>query len=468
MPTPAQRLAEFAVSLSYDAIPPDTIEAAKLHLLDTVGCALAAHAVGLAGEGGDMMAAQGGCAEATVIGLEERLPAAAAAFSNAMLSHGLDFDDTHSDSMTHVSAVVGPASVAAAEARGATGRELVVALVAGSEIVTRIGMAVTGQFHARGFHATAVCGVFGAAAAASRLGGASATTTTSALGIAGSFAGGLFVFLDEGTATKPIHPAWAAHGALMAADLAARGAEGPSTVLEGRFGLFHAFVGAEPGSIDLAEQLADLGRRWETPRIAYKPYPVCHFIHGSLGATAGLLDAVDPAEIESIEVSVPAPAVPIVLEPVADKVAPRTDYDGKFSLQFSTAAMLLSGRVDVRTFAESTLRDQAVLDLARKVSYVVREYETWPAAFPGGVRIVLRGGRTLEADQPNQLGGPENPMSTDQIVAKFRANAELALGDADVEALETALLELDEHGDVAAALAPLQRAAHVAAPVGAS
>ena len=254
----------------------------------------------------------------------------------------------------------------------------------------------------------------------------------------------------------------------MAADLAGRGAEGPPTVLEGRFGLFHAFIGAEPGSIDLAEQLADLGRRWETPRIAYKPYPVCHFIHGSLGATAGLLDAIDPAEIESIEVSVPAPAVPIVLEPVADKVAPRTDYDGKFSLQFSTAAMLLSGRVDVRTFAESTLRDPAVLDLARKVSYVVREYETWPAAFPGGVRIVLRGGRTLEADQPNQLGGPENPMSTDQIVAKFRANAELALGDADVEALETALLELDEHGDVAAALAPLQRAAPAAAPVGAS
>ena len=105
--------------------------------------------------------------------------------------------------MTHVSASSRPASVAAAEARGASGRELVVALVAGSEIVTRIGMAVTGQFHARGFHATAVCGVFGAAAAASRLGGASAATATSALGIAGSFAGGLFVFLDEGTATKP-------------------------------------------------------------------------------------------------------------------------------------------------------------------------------------------------------------------------------------------------------------------------
>src|SRR6185312_2330520 len=134
-------------------------------------------------------------------------------------------------------------------------------------------------------HATAVCGVFGGAAAAARLAGASAEVTTSALGIAGSFAGGLFVFLDEGTATKPMHPAWAAHGAVFAAELAARGAEGPSAVLEGRFGLYHAFIDAEPGSIDLEEQLSDLGERWETPRIAYKPYPVCHFIHGSLGAT---------------------------------------------------------------------------------------------------------------------------------------------------------------------------------------
>jgi 2-methylcitrate dehydratase PrpD len=375
-----------------------------------------------------------------------------------MLSHGLDYDDTHSDSMTHVSAVVGPASVAAAEARGADGRELVVSLVAGSEIVTRLGMVVTGQFHARGFHATAVCGVFGGAAAAARLGGASAETATSALGIAGSLAGGLFVFLDEGTATKPVHPAWAAHGSVMAADLAARGFEGPSTVIEGRYGLYHAFIDAAPGSIDIEGQLADLGERWETARIAYKPYPVCHFIHGSLGATQSLLDAVRPEDVESVEVSVPAPAVPIVLEPVADKTAPRTDYDGKFSLQFSTAAMLATGKVDVSTFNEASLRDDTILDLARRVTYVVRDYETWPEAFPGGVRITKRDGSVLEADFPHQLGGPANPMSRDQLLAKFRDNASLALGDADLEALETSLLGLEDVTDVAAALAPLGRA----------
>jgi 2-methylcitrate dehydratase PrpD len=465
MPTPAQRFADFAVSLSYEDIPAETAEAAKLHLVDTLGCALAAHAVGLAGEGRDLVAKQGGTPEATVIGLDSGLPATSAAFANGMLSHGLDYDDTHSDSMTHVSAVVGPAALAAAEARRADGRELVVALVAGSEIVTRIGMAVTGQFHARGFHATAVCGVFGGAAAACRLAGATASTTTSALGIAGSFAGGLFVFLDEGTATKPVHPAWAAHGALMAAGLAGLGAEGPTTVIEGRFGVYHAFADAEPGSIDLEPELSGLGSRWETPRIAIKPYPICHFIHGSLGATQSLMDGIVLEDVESIEVTVPAPAVPIVLEPVADKVAPRTDYDAKFSLQFCTAAMLVTGKVDVRTFAEASLRDESILDLASKVTYVVRDYESWPEAFPGGVRVTMRDGRVLEADRPHQLGGPENPMSSDQILAKFRDNATLALSDADVEALEESLLALEDVGELGEALAPLQRARAATAAV---
>src|SRR5581483_1317956 len=99
-----------------------------------------------------------------------------------------------------------------------------------------------------------------------------------------SMASGLFAYLDEGTATKPIHPAWAAHVGILAARLAAAGAEGPASVVEGRFGLYHALLGAARGEIDLDSQLADLGSRWETPRIAYKPFPVCHFMHGSLGA----------------------------------------------------------------------------------------------------------------------------------------------------------------------------------------
>jgi 2-methylcitrate dehydratase PrpD len=460
MTTAAERLAAFTRELDYDDIPPEVVEAAKLHLLDTLGCGLAAHGVGVATEGRTAMAELGGEPQASVIG-HEGLPAANAAFANAMLCHGLDFDDTHSESIAHVSVVVCPTSVAAGEAAGATGRELLAAIVGGNEVVTRVGMAASGAFHARGFHPTAICGIFGATAAAARLAGATLEATASALGIAGSFAGGLFAYLDDATPTKPMHPAWAAHGGILAARLASLGAEGPPGVLEGRFGVYHAFVGAAKGEVDIAGQLADLGSRWETPRIAYKPYPACHFIHGSLGATASLLGQVQPEEIEEILVWVPAAGVPLVLEPAEPKLAPRSDYEAKFSLQYSTAAMLVHGRVGVRSYTDEAIADPQVLALAAKVRYEAREYDSYPAAFPGGVRIRTTDGRTLEADLPYQRGAPDNPMTADEVRAKFRENASLALEGPAIERLEEAVLALEEADDVRAVFSSLGAAVPV-------
>ena len=447
----AARIGEWTGSLAYEEIPADVVETAKLHLLDTLGCGLAAHALGVATEGRTAMAELGGAEQASVIGLDGALPAPNAAFANAMLCHGLDFDDTHSDSVAHISVVVCPASLAAGETASASGREVLAAIVGGNEVVTRVGMAASGQFHARGFHPTAVCGIFGAATAAARLAGVGVEATASALGIAGSFAGGLFAYLDDATPTKPMHPAWAAHGGLLAARLAALGAEGPPGVFENRFGLYDAFVG---GGVDLGAQLDDLGTRWETLRIAYKPYPACHYIHGSLGATAGLVGQLEADEVDEIVVTVPEPAVALVLEPAGPKQAPRSEYEAKFSLQYSTAAMLVHGRVGVRTYSEGEMGDPRVLALAGKVRYEIKEYPSYPAAFPGGVRIRLRDGRVLEADAPYQLGGPENPMSPDEVRAKFRENAALALDDAAVDAFEEAVLTFEEADDVRALLTP--------------
>jgi 2-methylcitrate dehydratase PrpD len=455
MSTAGERLADWTSELAYEDIPDDVAAAAKLHLLDTIGCGLAAHALGIATEGRTAMAELGGEAQASVIGLEGRLPAPNAAFANAMVCHGLDFDDTHSDSIAHVSVVVCPAAIAAGEASGSTGRDVLAAIVVGNEVVTRIGMAASGAFHARGFHPTAICGVFGATAAAARLAGVDAARTASAIGIAGSFAGGLFAYLDDATPTKPMHPAWAAHGGLLAARLASLGAEGPPGVLENRFGVYYAFVGDERREVDIDAQLCDLGRRWETPRIAYKPYPACHFIHGSLGATAGFAGELDPDEIEEIVVTVPEAAVPLVLEPAGLKTAPRSEYEAKFSLQYSTAAMLVHGRVGVGTYTEDEIGDPAVLALAARVRHETKEYDSYPAAFPGGVRIRTRDGRTLEADAPHQLGSPENPMSPEEVRAKFRENGTLALDDRSLAALEEAVLALEEHDDLQAVFSGL-------------
>ncbi|MGL6279919.1 MAG: MmgE/PrpD family protein, partial [Gaiella sp.] len=321
----------------------------------------------------------------------------------------------------------------------------------------RVGMAAPGAFHARGFHPTAICGVFGGVAAVGRITGTSPETVTSALGIAGSFAGGLFAYLADGTPTKPMHPAWAAHGAHLATRLAHHGAVGPQTVLEGKFGLYHAFLAAGEGEVDIAGQLADLGDRWETPRIAYKPYPVCHFMHGSLGAaaeaSAGRTFRAD--EITEIVATVPEAGVSLVLEPAALKQAPRSEYEGKFSLQYSVASLLVRGHVAVGDFTDEAIADPEVLAVAAKVRYETRDYPTYPQAFPGGVRVRLADGSSFEGDFPYQKGGPENPLSADEVRAKFRENAGLALPQSAVVALEESVLALEEQDDLAAALVPL-------------
>jgi 2-methylcitrate dehydratase PrpD len=448
MQTAAQRFASFSTSLTLDAIPAEVVEAAKLHILDTLGCGLAGHARDAAPAAREAMTERGVSGPATAIGVNAGLPAAEAALANGVTCHALDFDDTHTGAIAHVSVVVVPAALAAAQSAGAGGAELLTAAVAGNEIITRLGMAVGSAFHARGFHPTAVCGVFGATAAAARLQGLEAETAVNALGIAGSMASGLLEYLADGSSTKQLHPGWAAHAGIIASRLAAHGATGPASIIEGRFGLYRAFVARD--DVDITTQLADLGERWETPRIAFKPYPACHYVHASLDATVQALagSPVGLEEIEEIVALSTEAGVSLVLEPLADKHRPRSEYEAKFSLPYSIASLLVRGKVDVSTYTDEAIAEPDVLELAAKVRYEVKDYPTFPQALPGGVRIRLRDGRTLEAELPYQRGGPENPMSAGEVREKFRANAALALSDSDVEALEEAVMTLEQLGDL--------------------
>lgn len=450
MQTAAQRFASFSASLTLDAIPAEVVEAAKLHVLDTLGCGLAGHARDAAPAAREAMTERGVSGPATAIGVEGGLPAADAALANGVTCHALDFDDTHTGAIAHVSVAVVPAALAAAQSAGADGAELLTATIAGNEIITRLGMAVGSAFHARGFHPTSVCGVFGATAAAARLHGLEEETAVNALGIAGSMASGLLEYLADGSSTKQLHPGWAAHAGILASRLAAHGATGPASVIEGRFGLYRAFVDRD--DVDIATQLADLGERWETPRIAFKPYPACHYVHAPLDATVEALAGarLPLEEIEEIVALSTEAGVSLVLEPLADKHRPRSEYEAKFSLPYSIASLLVRGRVDISTYTEEAIAEPDVLELASKVRYEVKDYATFPQALPGGVRIRLRDGRTLEAELAYQRGGPENPMSAGEVRDKFRANAALALGRSDVEALEQAVMTLEQCDDLQA------------------
>jgi 2-methylcitrate dehydratase PrpD len=458
--TVAERIATWTSAISLDDIPDEIASAAKLHFLDTLGCALAADALGIATAGRDALREEGGSPQATVVGLRRRLTASQAAFANGMLAHGLDYDDTHAGSVCHVSAVVVPAALAVGESVSARGAEVLAALVAGNETTTRIGMAAPAAFHHRGFHPTSVCGVFGATAAAARLRGLDAARTVRALGIAGSLAGGILEYLADGSETKPIHAAHAARSGVTAAAVAANGGTGPTTVLEGRFGLFATF--ADIHGIDLAGAFADLRRRWETPRIAFKPYPACHFIHAPIDAAAKAVRGrrLAPEEIREIVVRVPEPGVSLVLEPAAAKARPRTPYDAKFSLPYSVAAMLIRGEVDIASYSERSIADERVLAVAERVRYEIVPFATFPRSFPGGARITLADGTALEADLPHQRGDPENPMTTEEVVAKFRANAGLRLDREAVERLIGASLALEKETRLSSAFAALGRVYH--------
>jgi 2-methylcitrate dehydratase PrpD len=389
--------------------------------------------------------------DCTVLGTKRTAPAPLAILANGTLAHSLDFDDTHALSITHASAVVVPVALAVGEAARLDGRTVLTAAVAGLEAITRLGMAVPGAFHARGWHATAACGPFAAALVAGRLEGLDADRLTAALGVAGSFASGLMEYLEDGSWVKRVHPGWAGHAGTVAAALARGGFTGPATVLEGRFGFYRAFLGAEPDPAPFAT----LGHLWETPGIGYKPYPCCHLVHAYLDCALELRreHGLTPDAVASVECLVPAGEVPIVCEPRAAKVRPRTAYDAQFSLAYTVASALIDGRVGLDTFSPSRLGEAGRLRLAERVTHAIDENSAFPKGFPGWVRIRLHDGRALQARAPDGRGSLARPLPSEAIVEKFRDNAGRALPAERVAAIERAALTLDSLPDVRALVA---------------
>lgn len=444
--TLARRLADFTADLAFETIPSEVVVSAKLRCLDVLGIALASSRHEVAPSLMGALAGWGTRGDCTVIGSRETAPPPLAILVNGALAHGLDFDDTHAASITHASAVVWPTVLALAEAGGLDGRTAITAAVAGYEAITRIGMAASGRFHARGFHATAVCGALAAALAAGKCDKLDAERLTAALGIAGSFASGVLEHLEDGSWVKRVHPGWAGHSGTIAAALARGGFSGPATILEGRFGIYRTFVDGTPDT----RPFDTLGRAWETLRIAFKAYPCCHYNHAYLDCALELRQAhaIDPDAIETVECVVPAGEVPIVCEPRAAKLAPRTPYDAQFSLPYSVAAALLDGRVGLATYAPSRLADPTLLALAARVTHTVDPHSRFPETFPGRVRVRLSGGRVLETEAAEPRGGPERPLPPEAIVEKFRANAAEVLDGPRLAALERAALDLDSLRDV--------------------
>src|SRR5262245_16943682 len=246
METFALRLATFAAGLSPSAVPRDVAHQATLLLLDTVGVSLAAVPEEFAQSIHRVARSLGGPPEASLWGAPEQVGAATAVLANGTLAHGLDYDDTLEEAIVHTGACCAPAALAVGEARHASGPQVLAALVAGVEVMAAVGRACPGAFHRRGFHPTALCGSFGAAAATGRLLGLTAPELATAFGLCGSQASGIIEYLTDGSSTKRLHAGWAAHAGVVAAHLAQAGFTSPRTVFEGTHGFYQAFAGAPP------------------------------------------------------------------------------------------------------------------------------------------------------------------------------------------------------------------------------
>lgn len=456
MASASETLATFATALRFDALPPVVVAKLKVHLLDLLGVALAAAPTEFGARITSVARAMGGPPNATVIGSGDRMPAVWAALVNGTLAHGLDYDDTHAESVVHVSASVVPAALAACEETGADGATFLAALAVGMESAVRIGLVAPGRFHDRGFHPTGVCGAFAAALVAGRVAGLAPAALADALGLAGSQAAGLMEFLTDGTWSKRMHAGWAAHSGLVAARLAASGFPGPRAVFEGRFGLYRSHLG--DGEWNLAALTEGLGTHWHLLEISLKPYPCCHMNHAFIDCAAALQaqHALAADAIERVECFIAPREVPVVCEPAATKYAPQSEYDAKFSLPYTVAAQLVRGHVDGADFSAAAIRDAAVLGVARRVVYREDPDSQYPRYFPGWMRIRLRDGRVLEHREPINRGHAERPLSAEDVREKFRRNAAPTLSPDAAAAVIDAVASIEGHRDLARLASPLR------------
>ena len=408
----SQVIGEFAAELKYSDIPHEVIEKVKLHVLDTLGLAIAGSTCKEAGIVYQVIDQLGEGDACSLIGREKRAPLPSAVLLNCTLAHSLDFDDTHVQSIVHPSACIVPTALAVAEASHVDGKDLITAMVAGYETMIRVGLAAKGTFHDRGFHATPFCGVFGAAAVAGKIYGFSPLEYEHAFGICGSQAAGLQEFLNDGTWVKRLHAGWAAHSGVIAALLADKGYTGPYKVFEGRFGLFPSFFPED--TYDLNALCDGLGTRWETLSISLKPYPSCYFIHSYLDCAKYIKEenGLKIDDIEEIDCYVNSRTSSITCEPYEDKIHPATVYGAQFSLPFSVALILVKGDYSLPILGSDILHDENILQLASKVRCVLDEKMVCKGFFPGRVSIRTIDGRVFAKELMHQRGSSENPMTS--------------------------------------------------------
>jgi len=443
-------LAGYVAGLKFEDIPPEVLDRAKVLTLDFLGSAIRARCDAESTPSLLKMLeglALDGKGEATVFGDAKTWTPAVAALLNGAFGHSLDFDDTHADSSLHPSAPVVPAAFAVGEMVGASGRDVLTAIVAGYEVCCRLGNALDPTSHyARGFHPTATAGTYGAAAAAAKLYGLSEAQIVSAFGVSGSQAAGSLQFLVNGAWNKRYQVGAAAMNGVIAATLARNDFIGSIESVEGKHGLLVGY--SDDPHPDKAT--AGLGSSYETMKIGVKPYPSCRYTHAAIDAIIAMRREhnLTPDQIKRVEIGLHRNGITLTGD-AATKRHPRSIVGGQFSMFFTGALALDQGRFGWDDY--DRLGDAAIDALAGKFDVVQDERLETGRKHPFGARVSI----TTEDGVHERLhvdpsGEPNSFPDTQAMQQKFLTLARPVLSSR-AEQLANAILSLERFDRVAQA-----------------
>lgn len=446
------RIAQHIANTSYEDIPSDVVHVGKKSLLDTLGVILAA---GTLGEGCkefvQLAKSSGGRPESTVVGFGVKAPSFMAAFANGSMSHALDFEDTHDKAKVHSNAAVIPAALAVAEAIGkVSGKEFLTAVILGSDLVCRLGLALKEDLLKYGWYMPPILSAFGATAAVSKL------LRLTPEQILDAFSLTLCQATCSGELTnsphsviRSIRDAFPAQAGVLSAQLAKQGVTGFAQPFEGKSGLFYAYA---RGDYDPAELTKDLGLVFESGNVSFKPWPSCRGTHSYIEAARQMIedDKVNPNEILEIKVLI-HPVNLMLCEPSKSKRKPATSIDAKFSIPFVTALALQYGRVDLEHFFPQVLQDQKILNIAGKVTYEVDAGRSFTRPTQGALEVTTTSGSSYTRTIDNPPGSPLNPISESVLASKFADCARYAGNEfhyEDVRGLSDLIFKLSDLHDI--------------------
>lgn len=409
----SEQLAEYIVGVRYEDIPKEFVQFTKLCIIDYYASLLKGQEAEPIRVMEEVALLLGGERQATAVtGIKTSVTNVA--FINGGASHVIELDDIHKASIVHAATVIMPATIAVAEWKNLSGKQLLEAIIVGYEVAFRVGETVTPS-HYYYFHNTATCGTFGATAAVAKLLNLTPTQIVQAFGSAGTQAAGLWEFIEDGAMSKQLHPGKAAMNGILSALLAERGFTGATAIFEGRRGFFEAMS----EHYDVTKMTRALGEQYKIIENAFKVHASCRHTHAAMDLAMQLHAKVKKqgeASIQSIDVG----AYQVALD-ITDAANPQTIYAAKFSMQYCVALALVTGKGGFDAFNEQTLHDAKIRSLMEKVTVSVDEeiHTRYPQEWGAKVIITWQDGTTDEIQSAFPKGDPENPLSEQEFIDKF-------------------------------------------------